>query len=254
MHRWTGHAEGKLVTYKESATLEIDNGSYKVISQCGKPTRLAYLADARSSHTAKWVNYFSGRGYEVHLLSFESPRGVSGDVHLHKLNAGVASRLRYFTAAKQVRRILAIVQPDLLHAHYASGYGTLGRLAHFHPYVLSVWGSDVFEFPQTSPLHRYLIAKNLASAEIVCSTSNVMATRTSQYYAGNIFITPFGVDCAQFRPDHITPDNGDFLVGTIKSLEDKYGIDYLIRAFTILKAQYTGKRKLRLVIGGEGSK
>src|SRR5262249_25052207 len=113
---------------------------------------------------------------------------------------------------------------------------------------------DVFDFPQMSPLHRYLIAKNLASAELVCSTSHVMAQYTSQYYSGDIFITPFGVDCAQFSPDRVTIDDSEFVVGTIKSLEDKYGIDYLIRAFAIVKAQYTGKRKLRLVIGGEGSK
>src|SRR5215813_12727573 len=91
--------------------------------------RLCYLADASSPHTAKWVNHFATKGYEVHLASFETPRAVSAAVHVHKLDGYAGSGVRYFIAARQVRRILASIQPDLVHAHYASGYGTLGRLA-----------------------------------------------------------------------------------------------------------------------------
>jgi glycosyltransferase involved in cell wall biosynthesis len=212
---------------------------------------LAYLAEARSSHTAKWVNHFSDKGYEVHLLSFEEPRGIFSAVKVHKLNSGIASGLRYFTAAPQVRKIVASVRPALLHAHYASGYGTLGRLSGFHPYLISVWGSDIFEFPATSPLHRSLLRKNLACADTVFSTSRFMAQRAAKYCEKEISITPFGVDCSHFLPDRKRAMSKQFVIGTVKILEDKYGLDYLIKAFALLQKRYS-QCELRLVIAGEG--
>jgi glycosyltransferase involved in cell wall biosynthesis len=154
----------------------------------------------------------------------------------------------------QLKSIIAKVQPDLLHAHYAAGYGTLGRLARFHPYVLSVWGSDVFDVPLKSPLHRLLIKKNLASADHVCSTSKFMAEHTRRLCKRPITVTPFGVDCDIFTPSHHrAPEPKEFVIGTVKSLEEKYGIEYLIRCFALLVARYKGARKLRLVIAGGGS-
>ena len=39
----------------------------------------------------------------------------------------------------------------------------------------------------------------------------------------------------------------------MKTLESKYGIEYLIRAFALLNKRYSGPRRLRLVIAGQGS-
>ena len=216
--------------------------------------KICFLANPASSHTQKWVEYFSSRGNEVHLICFEDSLGITPKATVHQLTA-TWGPLRYFAAAKQVSKIIDSVQPDLLHAHYAAGYGTLGRLSDFHPYIVSVWGSDVFEVPDRSPLHERVIKSNLASADHVCSTSHFMAERTRRYYQGPLTVTPFGVDCDQFRPfrDHASCED-EFVIGTVKLLEDSYGIDYLIRAFALLKQKYGREKKLRLIIAGDGSK
>jgi L-malate glycosyltransferase len=216
--------------------------------------RICLLVNASSIHSAKWANYFCARGHEVHVVSFEAARQITEDAVIHRLKTHRSSNLRYFTVTDQLKRILAEIQPDLLHAHYAAGYGTLGRLAGFHPYVLSVWGSDVFDVPLKSPLHRLLIKKNLASADHICSTSQFMAEHTRQYCDRPMTVTPFGVDCGQFTPSgYRASEPTEFVIGTVKSLEEKYGIDYLIRCFGLLVAKYKGPRKLRLVIAGDGS-
>jgi len=152
-----------------------------------------------------------------------------------------------------VKTILKTVQPDLLHAHYAAGYGTLGRLSDFHPYIVSVWGSDVFEVPERSPVHEFLITKNLASADQVCSTSIFMAEHTRKYYMGRITVTPFGVDCQRFRPLEYPDQNDEFVIGTVKSLEQPYGLEHLIRAFALLTNKYHKSKHIRLVIAGDGT-
>src|SRR5258708_15549952 len=215
--------------------------------------RICLLANASSPHTAKWVNYLCAKSHEVHVVSLEDRRGIAPKAIIHKLRTGKASNLRYFTVTDQLKSIVAKIRPDLLHAHYAAGYGTLGRLARFHPYVLSVWGSDVFDVPLRSPLHRLLIKKNLASADEICSTSEFMAEHTRQLCKRSITVTPFGVDCDVFAPsNHRVPAAKEFVIGTVKSLEEKYGIEYLIRCFALLVTKYKEARKLRLVIAGGG--
>jgi hypothetical protein len=66
--------------------------------------------------------------------------------------------------------------------------------------VLSVWGSDVFDFPVASSFHRYLLRRNLTDADRVCSTSHVMARQVSHLTAGRVrpVVIPFGVETQRF--------------------------------------------------------
>jgi len=215
--------------------------------------RICLLADASTPHSVKWANHFALQGHEVHILSFESGRGLSKDVQLHHLQPQVHPNVRYFLAARLARQLVAEIQPDILHAHYASGYGTLGRLMRFHPYILSAWGTDVFEFPETSVLHRALLKANLESADHVCATSHIMARHLRRYCRKAITVTPFGVDCSRFLPrnGHVS-DQAGFVIGTVKTLEPRYGIEYLIRAFALCANRFP-EVKMRLVIVGDGS-
>ena len=69
-----------------------------------------------------------------------------------------------------------------------------------------------------------------------------------------IEVTPFGVDINQFKPVNFISifDKGDIVIGTVKSLEEVYGIEYLIKAFKIVSDRYP-KMPLKLMIVGDGS-
>ena len=71
--------------------------------------------------------------------------------------------------------ILRDWRPDILNAHYASGYGTTAALAGAKPLLLSVWGSDVYDFPYQGLLQAMLIRFNLRRATAIASTSRAMA-------------------------------------------------------------------------------
>ena len=145
--------------------------------------KLAFLAAGTSIHTVRWVNALAARGHEMHLWTMHAAKEpLLNSVQAEPLP--VPPPLGYYLNAAQVRRRLARLQPDLLHVHYATGYGTLGHLCGYHPQVLSVWGKDVYEFPTISPLHRWLLASNLHAADWVCSTSQVMAEQTLRVCPG----------------------------------------------------------------------
>lgn len=167
---------------------------------------------------------------------------------------GSISKLQYLKALPFVKRIVKQIKPDIVHAHFATSYGLLGALAGFHPFVLSVWGADIFDFPKKSPLHRALVKFNLDRADKILSTSRVMAVETGRYTGRSVEVTPFGIDLEIFKPlpvESLFKPN-DIVIGTVKALEPKYGVDDLIRAFKLVVERYP-HLSLRLLIVGGGS-
>ena len=85
----------------------------------------------------------------------------------------------------------------------------------------------------------------------VMNAHYVMANETSKYTDKDIFITPFGVDISRFKKNEGLQPKGEFIVGNVKTLSPKYGIDVLIKAFKIVVDKNPGI-KTRLLIYGKG--
>lgn len=227
--------------------------------------KVLLVSDARSIHTKRWVEALSSEGVEIVLYSLYPPNDGFFDVKGYRYYvydlftydkknfvSRISGILKHFSAAADLKRVIRLEKPDILHAHYATSFGLVASLTGFHPFILSVWGSDVYIFPKQSALNRKTVEYSLRKADKVLSTSRTMAEKASGYFSGNCEITPFGVDCGLFRKT----DNGKsgkqaFTVGTVKSLKPVYGIDRLIRAFAVFKEK-SGVDDARLVIVGEG--
>lgn len=202
--------------------------------------KIVFLAAGTSIHTARWVNGLSAAGLKVHLVT-QHP--VSNALHpgVEVIQQPYRGTLGYLLMTPRTRRALRAIRPDLLNAHFASGYGLTARLARWHPYLLSVWGSDVYSFPGKSPLHRRLLEKNLLAADALASTSHCMAeqVRSLAPRVGEIAVTPFGVDVQSFAavPALSAVARDELVVGTVKTMSDTYGVDTLIEAFARLRQQ-----------------
>lgn len=218
--------------------------------------KLCYLADAGSIHTKKMCEYFVKKGYDLTVISLND--GYIENVKVYSMNMittgadGSLSKLKYLKCISEIKKIINKIKPDIVHAHYISSYGLLASLVGFKPTVLSVWGSDVYDFPKKSFVYKNIIKYNLKRADCILSTSNVMKKETQKYTDKNITVTPFGVDISKFVPLKKKESRDEIVIGTIKSLEKKYGIEYLIRAFKKVK-DANKDIKLKLVIGGRGS-
>jgi len=227
---------------------------------------LILLADHTSAHTIKWARSLSERNINVLIFSLTSsndhPYKDYKNVEVETYNVGMDvvksgslfSKIRYLLALSQLNKTIRNFNPNILHAHYATSYGILGALTGFHPFIISVWGSDVYDFPKNF-ITRFILKYNLRKADRILSTSYVMAEETKKYTSSDIEVTPFGIDVDIFKPmkvDSLFP-NDALVIGTIKALEDKYGVDYLIRAFKIVRDQRPNK-SIKLLLVGAGSK
>ena len=220
-------------------------------------TRIALLGPANSIHLQRWAHALVDRGHAVGVFTQHAC-----DRKLLPISANVfplprGGALGYFTNAWRARELLTRWRPDVVNAHYASGYGTTAALCGVRPVLLSVWGSDVYDFPYQSALKGRLIRGNLRRATAIASTSHAMARQVQRLTPerSEIAVTPFGVDVARFRPEPLHRATGPLTVGTVKSLAPKYGVDLLLRAFAGLVADADVQalpQGCRLLVVGDG--
>lgn len=224
--------------------------------------KVLLLADAGTSHTIRWAEALIKCGINIQIASLAfTSNEYDSRIVIHsfgldrkKINSSDRdfSKIKYLGFLSQVKKVIKDFQPDITHCHYASSYGLLGALSGFTPLIISVWGTDVFQFPGKSFLHRSILKYSLSKADIILSTSPVMASETSKYINKKIEITPFGVDLNKFVPkkkiyDH---ENSKIVIGTVKTLDHFYGIDTLIKAFSIVAKKHSYLNLELLIVGG----
>ena len=175
--------------------------------------RLAFLGDPNSVHTRRWITFFAGRGHSVHLLvpaQQEVRAGLDERIAIHRFETGGRDRpwaLRALTARRSLRGLVDRVGPDVVHAHFAASHGGFARLAGFHPYVVSVWGSDVLVVPRSSLRSRVVVWLALRGADLVTAGSNELAEAAVGVGARRerMRIVPFGVETERFAPGDASP-------------------------------------------------
>tara|TARA_B100000029_G_scaffold504608_1_gene583761 strand:+ start:52 stop:1158 length:1107 start_codon:yes stop_codon:yes gene_type:complete len=228
--------------------------------------KILILSDANSVHTVKWISELKKHDFKLMLFSLFKPNKVYNELYSkwdvivespnlrHKisdLREPNLSKLNYLRGFFPLKRIIKNFEPDILHAHYASSYGVLAFLSRFKPFIISVWGSDILDFPYKNLLNRLLIKKIISSANSVCSTSDAMIkSLKKEYNISDVHLIPFGVDTEQFFPSQ--NKQKPFTVGTIKSIEKHNGIDCLIDAANIIVNQ-KNKNKIEFLIVGRGT-
>ena len=222
--------------------------------------KICFLAPANSAHIKKWCKWFNEHNNETYVVSF-----VKDDIegtYVYYIDCGVnadasdSSKIKYLFKAGKVKKAIVQINPDIVNVHYATSYGTVAALSGIKNYALSVWGSDIYDFPNKSILHKMMLKYSLKKAAYIFSTSQSMADETRKYTDKSIEITPFGVDVQMFTPakrnrPYYVVEDGRFIVGIVKTLSPKYGIDYLIKAVALVRKKHP-EIPIELRIAGKG--
>ncbi|MBS1652448.1 MAG: glycosyltransferase [Bacteroidetes bacterium] len=206
--------------------------------------RLLLLSDANSEHTQKWAIGLAQQGIKIGLFSLNKSKTNWYAAHQnismlfepkYSTNADkLGIKLSYISYVFLLKKHIRKFKPDIVHAHYATSYGLIGALTGFRCFIISVWGSDVYNFPNASYIHKKIFKFNLKRAKVIFSTSHAMKFETIKYTDRPVFVTPFGIDCSVFYNKRAVFNSEKIKIGTIKAIEEKYGISYIIEAANIL--------------------
>lgn len=228
--------------------------------------RVLILSDPNNAHTIRWVSSLC-KYVDIYVFGLTAPSYdwyndlnnvqlsyVDFSNKVDNTKDGALNKLSYLKTILKVNSIIKEFQPDIVHGHYASSYGMLASLVKHKKLIQSVWGSDVFLFPKKSVLHKFIFRFNIGRADIIQSSSHIMADEIRLYNNTKpIEIVPFGVDFKRFTQTNcgLEKDADEFVIGTAKSLYPIYGIDYLIKAVALLIKRNSSK-KIKLFILGDG--
>lgn len=217
--------------------------------------KICYIADAVSIHIIDWVQFFAKRGHEVSLITDTDNRieGVNviniGDC-LPKIRVpGISAMLQILRKAKKIKENLKIINPHILHAHYATNYGFLAALANFHPFVLTCHGSDILVDFDKSRLESFFIRYTLRKADIVTLPSEQMKKRIirTEINPNKIYQIQYGVNTEQFK--FHKKDFKQIVAISTRALYYKYRLDVLINAIPKVLNQFNN---VEFQIIGEG--
>jgi len=117
--------------------------------------KVLLLSDINSSHTKRWALDLSNKGIKVAIFSFVSPTEdwfsianiKVSSLNLKKKAKGgttILSKIKYLVMMPKLKKFVKSFKPDIVHAHFLTSYGVLAHRLNFHPFIISVWGSDVF--------------------------------------------------------------------------------------------------------------
>jgi glycosyltransferase involved in cell wall biosynthesis len=209
--------------------------------------KICYLGENISVHNQKWIRALSKQeNVDLHVITPD--RGVKFEnVHYYYLKEYTGTKLDYILNIPWLRSMIKQIQPDLLHAHYASSYGYMASNSNFHPFIITGWGSDIFDSTKNIVL-KEMVKWALDKADALTVLSQITLEKIKTLTKKNIELIPFGVDTSKFIPSEKRND-GIIRIGTIRTLSPKYGVEYLIRAFAELVPKHSN---IRLEIVGDG--
>jgi glycosyltransferase involved in cell wall biosynthesis len=216
---------------------------------------LCFIADGRSIHTQRWVEYFAQRGYEIHLITYNPmDRSIPG-VTEHIITSHWKNLyLSFIPRHIAIKRLVTQIKPDLIHAHFIAKYGFHLPDLGFHPAIVSAWGDDVLILPKNSRFIHYYTKKVLDSVDLIFAVSHDIDKHIVADFGIpeiKVHYLPFGIDTSIFSPsaDITNEDHRTIEIFSNRGFFPVYDNDTLVRGFAIA---YKKNPALRLTLKGEG--
>lgn len=201
--------------------------------------RICFIA-SKSIHTKRWIEYYSKKGYDIHLITNESD-----DYHkckVYEVNYKLWSLSPLFKAIA-IRKIVRRIKPDIVHAHQVTPFGLYGYLSGCKPFVLTAWGSDIFIMPKKSILIKYLTKLVLKHADLITCDSVHLNDEMVHLDANSekIEIILFGTDSKKFDPckrdesfkANLFPSKSKVVI-SLRNLKPIYNVKTLIKSIPMV--------------------
>lgn len=223
--------------------------------------RVLYFSRDYSPHDHRFLSAILSGGHEAHYLRLErNTRQMEG----RPLPAGVQvvewdGALSPFSweqvprLTTSLRKVIAQVRPDLVHAGPIQSCALLVALTGYRPLLTMSWGFDLMQDAHLGLLS--MLATRLTLMRSTHFTSDAQVTRDAAVAFGmdrqRTSVVPWGVDLSVFRP-RTWPSKRPttFTIFCNRAWEPRYGVDVLARAFVEVASR---RSDIRLILLAGGS-
>src|SRR3990172_10580206 len=213
--------------------------------------RICFLGDAGHINLLSWMKYFMRLGHEIHIISFNRPCEDVNGINLHLIdNLFKKNKIRYLLYTHKVKKIITLIQPDILIGYRVTSYGFMGGRSGFHPVVVVAQGSDLF-YPGNSKIQKAIVRYTINKADLLHTWASHMSDKWLEYgmREDKILVLPKGVDTNIFTHyERKGPEDSLILIST-RQLRKTYNHDCILRALSLV---LTNIPNLEYLICGDG--
>ena len=173
----------------------------------GERLSLAFLGDPNSIHLRRWVSFFAERGHRVTLLvpeGLELEPGLADSIEVERFRRfnprSLFAPVGFLRSRASIRSAVARVRPDIVNAHFLTVHGWHAWMAGFHPYAVTLWGSDIYVGPRKWRAVGMMAGLTLRAADQVMADSEDLRRGAEELGArpDRTELIGWGVDVARF--------------------------------------------------------
>jgi glycosyltransferase involved in cell wall biosynthesis len=218
--------------------------------------KIVYFSTAYSPHDHRFLSALAQTEHKIYFVQLEKADNSSlpAEIELVDWDGGARdfrwSDLPRYTSS--LKRILAKIRPDILHAGPIQTVGLLAVLSQFRPILMMSWGFDLMEDVHKNFWWERVTHYVLRRSTFFISDAQVTRNKAVQYgmNPARTIVFPWGVDLNRFSPRNTPrPTRDEFILFCNRSWEPRYGVDVLAEAF-VLVAQRKPNTRLHLLAGG----
>ncbi len=147
--------------------------------------------------------------------------------------------LNYLRLKYEFKKILDLIQPDLVHAGPIQKVAFIAALADFHPLISMSWGTDLLMEADRNLWWQWVTRFTLQHSDWLIGDCQAVQNKAEivGFPKDKTSIFPWGIDLQRFQPD---PSSGNrkelgwdknFVILCTRNWESRYGVDLVVKAF-----------------------
>ena len=223
--------------------------------------RILYFTRDLTTHDHRFLTALAKTDHQVYYLRLEKGPHVLEDrplpPEIEQVEwAGGKHRFKLsdqFLLLNDLRRVIAKIKPDLVHAGPIQRSAFMVALAGFHPLVSMSWGYDLLHDARINPFWRWATRYTLQRSDAMVGDCNTIRRLAVSYGMRDerIITFPWGVDIGHFNlPAVPRASTSTLSILSTRGFEPIYGMDVVAHAFVAAARQ---DPDLRLTLLGNGS-
>ncbi len=198
--------------------------------------KIFYIGDATSPHIVFWAKKFYDLGHEVHVIS--PYNSIIENVYVHPIKTRYNKFVNFILSYFKIRRLIKKGRPDLIHANFLGSLTFLVALTGFHPFIGTVWGSDLAIFRKKNLLSGFMfryILKKSDSIEVSDRATKDFLHRNYSLDNKKIDFPYWGVDTKELIP---IKKKKKFDIIYLRKSSKKYSTTTFIEAINLVKKKF----------------
>lgn len=170
--------------------------------------RVLYLCHTNNYHIRKWIPALRRHGLEIFAATLRAGEPFEDGTPVFRLmDSPLRHHSDFVRCVPRLKSLIKTLNPDLIFASYAPGYGLSAMLSGFKPYVVQTWSRDA-ELPGSlTSFSDHLLVKTagrlvIKMADGVTADGLYCAELLQSRYRfpdGKLLATPWGIDVGFFR-------------------------------------------------------